>query len=90
MLIVFEQYHQTDVQNHCVIMCDSFLQLTDILFAELPRVRLDPVRRPLCPPASRPTLREVPEESETSEGNSSLQSFAFQAPGNLLGKLLKS
>lgn len=38
-----------------------FSQLTDIFFADLPRVRLDRVRRPMKP---APTLREVPEENE--------------------------
>lgn len=41
------------------------MQLTDMLFAELPRVRLDRIRRPskfLFD--AHPTLSEVPEECE--------------------------
>lgn len=42
--------------------------MTDILFAELPRVRLDRVRRP-AKSIFDTTLREVPEESDNQGDN---------------------
>ncbi len=51
-------------------LVSSFHQLTDILFAELPRVRLDRVRRPAKSIFdTHSTLREVPEESDNQGDN---------------------
>lgn len=53
-----------------ILICTTFLQLTDILFAELPRVRLDRVRRPAKSIFdTHSTLREVPEESDNQGDN---------------------
>ncbi|XP_055301606.1 ras GTPase-activating protein raskol isoform X6 [Sitodiplosis mosellana] len=76
----FEGHPTTNLKNlpwsplYCVLQqdeqtytayCSEELSLTDVLFAELPRVRLDRIRRPnkfLFD--AHPTLSEVPEECE--------------------------
>lgn len=67
------------------------LQLTDILFADFPRVRLDRRRQSICAPSM---LREVPEENENAADggaypaqSSQPASFTFQSgPGQTLGE----
>lgn len=59
--------HRFVINSNDICLLILCIQLTDILFAELPRVRLDRVRRPstkhLFDP--HPTLCEVPEENES-------------------------
>lgn len=72
--------------KNSVLKLSSFFQLTELLFAEIPRVRLDKVVRRLPPKPfweAPPTLEEEPEDgsadistvSESMVPNTALQSI---------------